>query len=291
MILCLESKPHLKQLMKVLLTSIVSLMLSICMVQAQSVNPKDLPAKPLPNAVFKRIIDNANMLSYGDRMDIEEKLRKFEDSTSNQILVVTVKQLFGYDAWEYATAIGEKFGVGKAKEDNGVVFLVCDGSGAEGEKKKVFIAVGTGLQGIMPDAATAQIIREEVIPSLKQGNYYSAINNGVSAIQKAALKEYNIKGTNNANGFGGGIPMWAILLGIVIFFIIFSRLNRMQRRGGMASRRGYRDFNGPIFFPPFMGGGGGGFFDNDNSGGGGGGIDVGDFGGGSFDGGGAGGDW
>jgi uncharacterized protein len=276
--------------MKILITGILSFLLSVCLLQAQSVNPKDLPEKPLPNAPFKRIIDNASLLSYGDRVAIEDKLRRFEDSTSNQVLVVTVKQLFGYDAWEYATAIGEKFGVGKAKQDNGVVFLICDGSGAEGEKKKVFIAVGTGLQGIMPDAATAQIIREEVIPGLKQGNYYSAINNGVNAIHKAALKEYNIKGTNNYN-VGSGIPIWVIVIGFIIIFVFISRLSRLQRKGGMASRRGYRDFNGPVFFPPFIGGGnsGGGFFDNDS--GGGGGIDVGDFGGGSFDGGGAGGDW
>jgi uncharacterized protein len=276
--------------MKVLVTSMLSFILSLCVLQAQSVNPKDLPEKPLPNAVFKRIIDNANMLSYGDRVAIEDKLRRFEDSTSNQVLVVTVKQLYGYEAWEYATAIGEKFGVGKAKEDNGVVFLICDGSGAEGEKKKVFIAVGKGLQGIMPDAAAAQIIREEVVPSLKQGNYYSAIHNGVTAIHKAALKEYNIKGTNNQYNLGSNIPIWFIIIGVIVFFFIVAKVNRLQHKGGMASRRGYRDFNGPIFFPPFIGGGGGGgFFDNDNSGGGG--IDVGDFGGGGFDGGGAGGDW
>jgi uncharacterized protein len=260
---------------------------------AQLVPEKYLPAKPTATAEFKRVIDDANLLTYGDKKTLENRLRVFEDSTSNQIIVVTVKTLHGYEAYEYATEIGEKWKVGRKKEDNGIVLLICDGTGVDGqtEKKKVFIAVGRGLEGAITDGAAGSIIREQIVPSLKGGQYYSAINNGVSAIQLAAVGEYNIKGTNTSAM--STIPGWVIVLGfLLVFLFIWLASKRMQHTGGMGSRRGYRNFSGPTIFPPYIGGGsggGGGFFDNNS--GGGGGIDIGGFGGGSFGGGGAGGDW
>ena len=259
---------------------------------SQTIPANYLPVKPSTNAEFKRIIDDANLLSYSDRKNIESQLRYFEDSTSNQIIVVTIKTLHGYEAAEFATEIGDQWKAGSEKQDNGVVLLICDGTGENGitEKKKVFIAVGKGLEGALPDGAVGSIIRNEIIPNLKGGQYYSAINSGITAIQQAAVGEYKIKNTANSNSSAlDTIPSWVIILFFLFVVLFILRANKTMNKGGMASRRGFKDYNAPTFFP-FIGGGnsGGGMFDN-NSGGGG--IDVGNFGGGDFGGGGAGGDW
>jgi uncharacterized protein len=244
-----------------------------------------LPPKPTPGREFAMVVDQANMLSGNQKFFLEEKLRAFRDSTSNQIVVVTVETLHGYQPYEYATEIIHQWGIGDKKNDNGVVLLISNGK-QENNKRKVFIGVGYGLEGAIPDGLAGLIVRNEIIPTLKENNYYQAVLNGVTAIQQAAVKEYKIKDEQHVNSSNYGL-IFIVL--IVLFFIIASRLNKRTLSGGYGSRRGFRNFNGPIFLPPFIGGGGG-FFDND--GGGGPSMpDFGGFGGGDSGGGGAGGDW
>jgi uncharacterized protein len=154
------------------------------------------------------------------------------------------------------------------------------------EKRKVYITAGYGLEGALPDITLKQIVDAEMIPNLRNGNYYRALDEATSAIIRAAAGEYKAPAGYSKRGKTKGIPAGAILFLIVLIVLIISRIGGGGGNGGMMSRRGYRGFNSgpPIFFP---GGGGGGFGGGGSSGGGG----FGGFGGGSFGGGGAGGDW
>jgi uncharacterized protein len=213
--------------------------------------------------------------------------------------VVTVTTLHGYESDQYATEIGHAWGVGgQAQKDNGVIILVSNGKEEEG-RRKVFIAPGYGLEGALPSITAKRIVDNEMVPSLKEGNYYQAFDKAIDAIIKAAAGEYTApegyaKTNTSTNKTTGKSILQFIILVVVIIVIIASRSGRGGgggRNGGMMSRRGWGGLaEGMIIGSLLSGGRGGGF-----GGGGGGGSDsgggFGSFGGGDFGGGGAGSDW
>lgn len=241
----------------------------------------------LPRPDPPRLVnDAAGLLTADQAASLESKLVAYDDTTSNQIAVVIVPTLNGLEPVDYATELGRNWGVGGAEFNNGIIILISTGQG-EGEKRKVFIAPGYGLEGAIPDITAKQIVEREMIPNLQAGNYYRAIDEATSALIRAAAGEYKAPAGYRDRGGEGGIPIGLIILMVVILVLFIGRRGGGGRGGGgMMSRRGYRGWNNAppiIFFPGGSGGGG--------WGGGGGGGGFGGFGGGGFGGGGAGGDW
>ena len=227
---------------------------------------QELPAKPSPFNLYNNLSQEMpDFLSNAEASQLERRLRAFDDSTGNQIVVIIVDDLLGYDDWEYATEIGQKWGVGQEDKDNGIVFLIKP-TGGQGERK-TFISIGEGLEGAIPDALTGQIVDHEAIPYFKEGRFYEGVNNAVGVLIDLANKEYGAEEyTERVNSFSWtDILMLLIFLPIIILSSIFGR-----RNGGRGGRTFY----------------GGGF-----SSGGGSSFGGGSFGGGSFGGGGAGGSW
>src|SRR5918993_1080119 len=108
-----------------------------------------IPARPNPP---KLVNDLADILTPEQEHALEAKLVAYDDSTSNQIVIITSKTLNGLEAEQYATELGEKWGVGgQANFDNGIVVLVSIPDEGSGEKRSAFIAVGRGLEGAIPD--------------------------------------------------------------------------------------------------------------------------------------------
>lgn len=243
---------------------------------------KVIPDAPQPP---KLVNDFTKTLSQLQEHDLEAKLKNYDDTTSNQIVVVIVDKLGGYDPYEYAIALGRKWGVGNKQFNNGVVLLVAKGD------RKVFIAPGYGLEGAMPDVICKQIVDYEILPGFKGNDYYGGIARGTDAIMKAAAGEYKVPEGYAGRGGKKGIPVFAVIIAIVVIVVIISSITGGGGGGSYTSRRGYRDSGVPPIFW-FPGGGGGGSRGGGGwSGGGSGGGGFGGFGGGSFGGGGAGGSW
>ena len=257
--------------------SIACLLFSISAV-AQVENA--VPQRPSPPRLYNDFTKGRNFLTTEQASYLEGKLVAYNDSTSSQVAIVIVEDLKGYEANEYATALGRKWGVGGQQFNNGVVVLISTGGG-DGNRD-AYIATGYGLEGAIPDVTAKHILENELIPEFREGNYYSGLNKTVDAIIKAAAGEYTAP-----QGYGKrrGLSPGKIFLLVIIIWIILGIFGRGGGKGsGYASRRGYRGFWGPT-----LGGGLGGFGGGGWSGGGGGGF--GGFGGGSFGGGGAGGKW
>lgn len=231
--------------------------------------------------------DYAGVLSNEQVAILEEKLVALDDSTSNQIAVVILKSLEGYDVQDYANKLFRSWGIGNKKTNNGVLIL------ASIEDRKIWIEVGYGLEGAIPDVTASSIYRNEIVPEFKQQNYYRGIDNAINALSKAAVGEYKTKRVRkNNNGDDGGSVLTFIFIIIVVIFILFAGRGgggRGGRGGGMMSRRGAANVAEALLWSSLLGGnnrGGGGF-----GGGGFGGGGFGGFGGGSSGGGGAGGSW
>jgi uncharacterized protein len=235
---------------------------------------------PAPKAYFN---DYAGVVPAGTAAALDDQLRQFERSTSNQIVVAVYPTMQSDSSVEdYSVRVAQSWHVGQKSVSNGAVLFVFV------QEHKLFIQTGYGLEGALPDALCKQIIENEIVPHFRQGDYAGGLQAGVTAILAATQGEYH--GTGRVAGDrspgGGGMPLPILLLLIMVFvgFSFFrSRQQVVYRGSGRRSVWG----GGPWIFPGgggFGGGGGGGF----GGGGGGGGFSG---GGGGFGGGGAGGSW
>jgi len=120
--------------------------------------------------------DFANVLTTEQKESLESRLRGYEANTSTQIVVLTVPSIEGYTLEEYSIDTAEANGIGQKGKDNGVLLLVNIGG------REVRIEVGYGLEGVLSDMKSAQIIRNEIVPNFKSSNYYGGIKNGLNGI-------------------------------------------------------------------------------------------------------------
>lgn len=278
-----QTKFHLEKIKILKKTKYILSLITALLISGITVAQDDIPARPNPPRLVN---DFTNTLSRKEIIALENKLVQFNNQTSNQIVVVFVKSLGGYAKAELADLIGEKWDVGQKLEENGIVMLIKPKTRAS--RGEVHIAISNSLGGIIPDAIAKRIVEIEMIPSLKQNDYYTAIQKSTGILMGLAKKEFNSneylkKRSSGSKGFGFLLP----ILGI-IFFVLMSRGRGSSTIGG---RGGGGSLLTMLLLGSMLGGGGrhGGSF-SDFSGGGGG---FGGFGGGGggFGGGGAGGSW
>lgn len=222
------------------------------------------------------VTDRADLLSSVEEQALTQRLRFYADTTSTQIVIVTLPDLGGEDIALYAAELGQQWGIGQQGQDNGVVILVSR------DDRKVFIATGYGLEGAIPDAVASRIVREIVVPNFKQGRFYAGLAGAVEALIQAAAGEFTVERVPSSyRPVQEDNDLFGLLF--VVFIIVAFILSSMGRRGGGGGGRYHRRRGGP----PVILWGGGGF----GSSGGGFGGGFGGFGGGGFGGGGAGGSW
>ena len=222
------------------------------------------------------VTDQGNMLSASEEQALTQKLRSYADTTSTQMIIVTLPDLGGADISMYATELGQQWQVGQQDKDNGLVILVSR------DDRKVFIATGFGLEGAIPDAIAGRIIRNIITPNFRQGRFFQGFSDAVDALMLAAAGEYTadeaVRSYERSDDDGMDTATLFVIM-IIVYFVVTS-VRKGGGKGGGGRR--YRSHGGP---PVIIWGGGGGGFGGGGFGGGFGG------GGGGFGGGGAGGGW
>jgi uncharacterized protein len=243
---------------------------------------------PEPLSPPRLVNDYAGILSENQFRHLEQKLVKFDDSSSTQIVVILVKSLNGLTKEEFADQVGEKWGVGRKGKNNGIVVLVKPKYG--NEKGQARISVAYGLEGVIPDAICKRIVDNEMIPYFAADDYYSGIEKATNTLMSLARGEFTAdqyKKQTGGNAAGILIPII-----IIIIIILFMRRNSGNHYGTGSKTTSIWT---ALWLASMMGNrGGGGSWGDFRSGGGsfgGGGGGFGGFGGGSFGGGGAGGSW
>jgi uncharacterized protein len=253
-------------------------------------------------ALTGRIVDNAHLLPPDRAASLSAELVAHEERTGNQVVLLTLPSLEGEPLEEFSHRVATTWKLGRKGTDNGVLVLVVPGD------RKIRIEVGYGLEGTLTDARSSRIIREEMAPRFRAGDFAGGISAGLKAILGTIEGTYTPPerktvpaGTNTGGALG--IFFLAVVVGVLAGAIIGA-----QRKGGpvggllafvlalssglilalvaavivlvlIMALSGLTRGRGRRYDPGFGGGWGGGGF-GDFSGGGGFGGGGGDFGGG-----------
>jgi uncharacterized protein len=230
---------------------------------------------PKPPGYFN---DYAGVVSKDAASRFNEQLAQFERETSNQVVVaVFPKMQSDDDVAAYTQRVAQAWGVGQKEQRNGVVLFVFP------QDRKIFIQVGYGLEGALPDATAFDITEYRIKPHFRNNDYEGGLAEGIDSILKAIRGEYKGSGKTVRERHSNNTPVPSFVF-FLIFLVVISIISRVMRRLGGYSYSSGR--NGPVFIPMGFGGGSGG-----GSSGGGGGFSGFSGGGGSFGGGGAGSSW
>lgn len=222
---------------------------------------------PAPKQYFN---DYASVVSSATATRLNKTLEDFERETSSQVVVAVFQKMESDSSIEdYTVRVAQSWKAGQKGKDNGAVLFVFI------QDRKMYLQVGYGLEGALPDALCKRIIEDEIKPHFKSGNYDAGLTAGVTAILAATKGEYKGSGRTVAGGQAGPhdpMPKFLFFLFLfAVFFVIISLARRGGRSGWIISSGGWSRGSGG-----WSGGSSGGGFSG---------------GGGSFGGGGAGGSW
>lgn len=202
----------------------------------------ELPSKPVPT---RFVCDYAGVLDATRAERLNTALQLLSDSTTCQVVVVTIADLEGYEPIDYAVRLGRSWGVGTKERNNGVIILLKPrnehGSGA------VEIATGYGAEGALTDVMCGHIIDTRMMPHLREGDYTSAAEAGARACAERLSAEYAdgwmpdgwLGGSSDLDTLGDddfylGV---AVIVGSLLFVVVLLPLIRKRSRKSAALDR------------------------------------------------------
>ncbi len=256
--------------------NIYILLFSILFVQL-SFAQYDIPKKPSLSEQTS-VYDYADILSRSEKESLENKLVRYSDTTSTQIVIVTIESLKGESIGVLTPRWAQEWGIGQADKDNGVLILLAE------SERKIWVSPGYGVDSKLTAGVLGELTRNVIIPEFKAGSYYRGLDKGTDAIFEILNGTY--KGERKRDK---GFPFGAIVFFIILIIFIISSIKRGG--GGGRGGRGRGSTLADILILSSLGSSGGFGGGHSRGGGFGGGGFGGGFGGGGFSGGGAGGSW
>lgn len=231
-------------------------------------------AAPSFPALSGRVVDDAKILNDSTKADLEQKLAALESRTSRQLVVVTLTSLQGYDISDYGYQLGRAWGIGQAKLNNGVLFLIAP------KERRARIEVGYGLEPILTDAFSSLILQRSVLPQFRSNDYDAGVVAGVDALieqlsletsqaeaRAAAAAQASGRGQGEEPSLGAIFIVLAIVFAIIRIFGGWGALPLLMMGGGPRRGGGFGGgFGGGGFGGGGFGGGGGSFGGGGSSG-------------------------
>jgi len=168
-----------------------------------------------------RVVDQAHVISSNDRSRLTSLLTSHETKTSNQVVVLTLPSLEGEPLASFSHRVASEWKLGQKGTDNGVVLLVAI------QERKIRIEVGYGLEGTLTDAKSSQIIRHEIVPRFRTGDFSGGIVAGTEAILGTIEGTYVAPASAQPTE-AEGLGLWdsffiAVMLGTFIGLFLGSR--------------------------------------------------------------------
>lgn len=246
----------------------------------------EIPEKP---EFQTSVYDYIDLLSSSEKNNLEQKLIRYSDTTSTQIVAVIISSTKGENINYLGAQWGQKWGIGQEKEDNGILIILAR------DDRRIAINTGYGVEHLLTDALSRRIIERDIIPYFKRNDYAGGLDRGADAIFEVLSGEYqNTTSSNNVPI----VPIFIFILLVIVFIIFIIAISAGRKGGGKGG--GKRKYKGSDLLEAIIlsnmgrgnyrkssGSSWGGWSSGGSSGGGFGGG----FGGGGFGGGGASGGW
>jgi uncharacterized protein len=137
----------------------------------------------VPN-LTQRVTDLTGMLSPDQVATLDAKLRELENSDSTQVAVLIIPSLEGEVLEDYSMRVVEAWKLGQKSRDNGALLLISM------KDRAIRIEVGYGLEGTLTDLRSSQIIRNDMFPHFRAGDFYGGIDAGLTGIIQTIRGEY-----------------------------------------------------------------------------------------------------
>jgi uncharacterized protein len=212
-------------------------------------------ADPSFPALTGRVVDGAGVLSQDAQDRLSAMSQALEKKTGDQLVVVTLKSLGGYDIAQYGYQLGRHWGIGQKGKNTGVLLIVAP------NEHQVRIEVGYGLEGTLTDAQSALIIENIVKPAFRRGDYDGGtLAAAASILQVLGVETKDVTQTlaqaaaPHPNDDTGGFP---IIFVVIVIWLVFGRfLWPLLFLGGGRSGGWGGGFGGGGFGGGFSGGGG-----------------------------------
>ena len=181
-----------------------------------------------------RVVDQAGLLSQEQEAQLTQKLEALEQASSRQLVIATIRSLEDYPIEDYGYQLGRHWGIGQSEANNGIILIVAPA------ERKVRIEVGYGLEPIMTDALSHQIIQQQILPRFRDNDYPGGIAAGADAIiaqlqappELAEQRALEAARAEQGSGSEGGSVFPLIFWMIILFFIIIPML-----RSGFGGRK------------------------------------------------------
>ena len=174
-----------------------------------------------------RVVDAAGLLAPQTEAELTAQLAAHEQVTTNQVVVVTLPSLQGYDIADYGYQLGRHWAIGQKGKNNGVLLIVAP------KERKMRIEVGYGLEGVLTDAISRDIIERVIKPPFRQGNYEQGIRAGTTAILAALGGEYHpAPPPATARTRDDSTPVGAVFFGILAFLVMLMKALPRRAQGG-----------------------------------------------------------
>lgn len=186
-------------------------------------------AAPQFPALTGHVVDEAGLLSPQTEAELESQLAAHERATTNQVVVITLKSLQGYDIADYGYQLGRHWAIGQKGKNNGVLLIFAPND------RKIRIEVGYGLEGALTDALSRDIIERIIRPAFRQGDVEQGIRAGTAAVLAAIAGEYQIAPPPvTAVGGDGDLGSLALLFFVAPLLAGFARTRAGRRTSGGA---------------------------------------------------------
>lgn len=199
-----------------------------------------------------RVVDDANVFSTREESNLTQFLAGMDKESNIQAVIVSVKSLEGYSVADYTVRLAEKWKIGNKGSDRGLILLVAPND------RKVRIEVGYGLESVITDGIAGYIIRQEIIPGFKSGNYYIGVSQGIKKIYQVATGKTKVsKEDIRRSKKSGGSRIFTIIVLILIFSLFRGRLFPFIILSQILGGGGGNHRDGGGFGGGFSGGGGG----------------------------------
>lgn len=179
--------------------------------------PITFAQKAVPELWSQRVHDDAKVLSAAVVDQLELQLKEYEDSTSNQIAILIISSLEGDVLEDYSMRVAEKWQLGSKKNDNGVLLLIAI------DDHKMRIEVGQGLEGVLTDAHSNRIIRNEMAPNFRRGDYDAGVKAAINSMIQAIGGEYSAEDPVEENSLAGRLIFGlfsSLILGVFTYITI-----------------------------------------------------------------------